>query len=447
MSQISQSIQDSLSTTKLSLSASFQKQALKKIDKLPSSGTEDWKYTRLEPVYKVLAQAKALTAASSLPEIGHNSAFDSQVSSRAVFLDGVFSSELSSEDIPGFYNFQASDIPKPLALKIAENSGRLISSKGNAFSCLTLTSAEDGAIVDFTAATVPNTVIEVVWIFSGTTPNSFITPRLLGFCEQGAQGIVVERFVHLSPATNSPATNSPSAASQDALTELDAAMMASAEFFVEENGNLQHFRFFNTPTNAFQFASTFSEQGKDSVFGSMSFNLGMPFLRSDYAAAMTGENARLKLGGLSLLGSKDRSDTSILVDHLVPHCESEQIFRGVFDEESQGAFTGRIIVHRDAQKTNAIQSNQSIVLSDKASSFTRPQLEIFADDVRCTHGATVGQLDANAMFYLQSRGINRKRAQQMLLEAFAVELPEQIENEAVRNYCEAEVAAHLKKMF
>ena len=168
------------------------------------------------------------------------------------------------------------------------------------------------------------------------------------------------------------------------------------------------------------------EQGRDSTLRTGVFNFGGKVTRNEIYSTLNGENGRSEILGLNVLEQKQHVDNHTVLDHAVPHCESFELVKGVYGDSSKGVFDGTIIVRPDAQKTNAIQSNQSLLLTDKATSNTKPQLKIWADDVKCTHGATVGQLDDNGMFYLRSRGIAEPAARAMLIHAFASEVVSEV---------------------
>ena len=175
-------------------------------------------------------------------------------------------------------------------------------------------------------------------------------------------------------------------------------------------------------------------QGDKSFFRSVHFNFGGSLVRNEIEPALDGEEIFTDLIGLNVLSGKQHVDNTTILDHKKPNSESNELYKGVYADSSTGVFNGTIIVRPDAQKTNAIQSNQSLLLSDSASSKARPQLKIWADDVRCTHGATVGQLEDEALFYLRSRGIGKEKARQMLIAAFVEEVVASIESESLQEF-------------
>jgi Fe-S cluster assembly protein SufD len=180
-------------------------------------------------------------------------------------------------------------------------------------------------------------------------------------------------------------------------------------------------------------------QGRTSVVADHSLAFGGGLVRNDVRAVLADQGADCNLNGLYAIGGAQHVDNHTVIDHAKPHCTSHELYKGVLDGRSTGVFSGKIIVRKDAQKTDAIQSNKNLLLSDQATINTKPQLEIEADDVRCTHGATVGQIDDEALFYLQSRAIGIKEARALLTYAFAAEILDRVRFAPVRERLEAEL--------
>jgi Fe-S cluster assembly protein SufD len=183
-------------------------------------------------------------------------------------------------------------------------------------------------------------------------------------------------------------------------------------------------------------STTTVDQGRDATVRTHIFSFGGALVRNNAQVALKGSASNAVLNGLSVLSGSQHVDNTTLIHHIEPSAESREHFKGIYADESRGVFSGTITVEKIAQKTNAFQSNQALLLSPSASIETRPQLKIWADDVKCTHGATVGQLDADALFYLRSRGIDRDIARNFLIHAFASEVLTSVENVKVREYVE-----------
>jgi Fe-S cluster assembly protein SufD len=204
------------------------------------------------------------------------------------------------------------------------------------------------------------------------------------------------------------------------------------EIYVGENARLDYLKLQNEHNNSSQLSSSFVHQEKNSqaIFNTVTLHGGL--IRNNINIRLNGEGAENKTLGLFLADRKQHVDSYTFVDHAVPNCTSNQNFKGILDEQATGAFTGRILVRPQAQKTRAYQANNNIMLTNEARMNTKPQLEIYADDVKCSHGATVGQLDENALFYMQTRGISKKDARLLLMSAFGSEILKEVQVEPLR---------------
>ena len=197
---------------------------------------------------------------------------------------------------------------------------------------------------------------------------------------------------------------------------------AVTEVVLGDNAQLDHYKLQEEGARAFHIALTQVQHGRDSRFNSHSVALGAALARNDVRALFAREGSECTLNGLYMATGKKHLDNRTLIDHQSPRCTSRELYKGVLDGQSRGVFSGRVLVRHDAQKTDASQTNKNLLLSDEAVVDTKPQLEIFADDVKCAHGAAVGQLDEDALFYLRSRGIGQEAAKSLLTYAFASEM-------------------------
>jgi Fe-S cluster assembly protein SufD len=188
------------------------------------------------------------------------------------------------------------------------------------------------------------------------------------------------------------------------------------------------------------------QQDKSANVSSHSMLLGGAIVRNNVHPVLAGEGGECLINGLFLGRNREHLDNYMLVEHASPHCESRQFYHGILDDQAHGVFHGRIIVHKDAQKTDAKQTNRNLLLSDDAQIDTKPQLEIFADDVKCTHGATIGQIEENALFYLRTRGIDERSARRLLLEAFASECLDRMKEGPARVHVADLIHAHISRM-
>jgi Fe-S cluster assembly protein SufD len=218
------------------------------------------------------------------------------------------------------------------------------------------------------------------------------------------------------------------------------------EITLGENAVLDHYLVQRESRAAFHVATQQVYQSRSSTFASHAIQLGGDLVRNDINAVLDGEGIECTLNGLYVAGGRQHTDTHTAIDHAKPHCNSHELYKGILDGRSTGVFNGKIFVRQDAQKTDAKQTNQNLLLSDDATINTKPQLEIFADDVRCTHGATVGQLDRDALFYLRSRGLSAEDAQALLTYAFASDILGRIRVEPLRTELESLLFTRLPKL-
>ncbi len=220
-----------------------------------------------------------------------------------------------------------------------------------------------------------------------------------------------------------------------------------AEYFLDDNAELKVYKIVTESQNTYHISNQISQLAKDSRFFSYTFNLNNGVTRNNLFSRLIGTGAFSSLIGLNVVGQSEHVDNFTVLDHVAPHCESYELYKSVLGDRAKTAFNGTIIVQQDAQKTNAIQSNQSLLLSTEAQTFAKPQLKIWADDVKCTHGATVGNLEQDSMFYLRSRGLSEIQAKQILVEAFAGEVLAQIKNEQLRKLLQRKISDKLLAIF
>ena len=213
-------------------------------------------------------------------------------------------------------------------------------------------------------------------------------------------------------------------------------MNAVAEVSVGNNARVDHYKLQRESTDAYHVATVQATQGRDSVFHSFSYAAGAALSRTNIYTKLAGTGGEARLNGLYVLDGQQHADHQTYVEHLAEACASRELYKGVLDGASHGVFNGKVYVHPIAQKTDGKQTNNVLLLSERAQVDTKPQLEIFADDVKCTHGATVGRVDETALFYMKSRGINKELARRLLTYAFAAEVLETIEIDRVRQELE-----------
>ena len=216
------------------------------------------------------------------------------------------------------------------------------------------------------------------------------------------------------------------------------------EVVVDENASLSYYSIQNDKGNRFQYSHTEIYQKKSSNVNTYTFNLQGKLLRTNLNLIIDGEGIESHMYGLYLLAGNTIADNHTIVDHKKPHSMTNELYKGIMNDHSKGIFNGKIFVRPQAQKTNAFQANRNILLSDTATINTKPQLEIWADDVKCSHGCTTGQLDEEALFYLTTRGIQKDTARAMMLYAFAGEITEKIPHDGIRAYVDMAITERLK---
>ena len=274
----------------------------------------------------------------------------------------------------------------------------------------------DGAFVYVPNGKIVENPIHIIFITTASEDKIITQPRNLFVASENSQVTIIEHFV--SENDDIHFTNT------------------VTEIVVEDNAVVDHYKLQEESKNAFHIASVEIDQERSSNFTSHSISTGGAITRNDINARFNGDGGECTLNGLFLLEDKQLFDAHTLIDHANPLCNSHEHYKGILDDSSRGVFNGKVLVRQDAQKTNAFQQNNNILLSNNALVNTKPQLEIFADDVKCSHGATIGQIDEDARFYLKSRGIGEEAANAILMHAFASDVIKSMKIKSVRNYLE-----------
>ena len=395
-----------LSATAPAWLAKLRREAYDRFTELgfPTTHNEDWKYTNVNPIARTeFEPGEAATA-----EPGWFPLANLGCSARLVFVNGHFAPHLSSaNNLPqGIRVHSLAELVQAGSETVESHLARYAGFDKQAFVALNTALFEDGAVVEIGRDAAPEQPVHLVFIsVAGGTP-SVSHPRNLILAGRGSRAAVIESYIGIPSATYF--TN--------AVTEIVAG----------EGAVLDHYRLQQDSVNAYHVATVQAIQERGSVFNSHNVVLGAALARNDINSMLDAEGAECFLNGLFIANGRRHVDNHTMLDHAKPHCLSRELYKGILDGNGVGIFNGKIVVRKDAQKTNAIQSNRNLMLSGEAVIDTKPQLEIFADDVRCTHGATVGQVDKDALFYLQSRGIAVPEAREMLTQAFATEVFDQM---------------------
>ncbi|HWX55622.1 MAG TPA: Fe-S cluster assembly protein SufD [Verrucomicrobiae bacterium] len=382
----------------------------------PTTHDEDWRFTNVSAIAQTPFDLAVAGAAVSAKELGR---FDTAgFACLLVFVNGNFAPHLSRIPVlaKGVTVVSLADAIAQDPAALEPHLTRYLNTRRDAFCALNTAFIEDGAFVH-----VPrNTVVEQpVYLLYVSTPGEhpyMTNPRNLIVVEQGSQVAVVEDYVSLGPGV----------AFSNTATELVAG----------DNAVVSHTMIVREDTQAYNVSTLRIQQGRSANVATHSVLLGGALVRNNVHPVLAGEGGECLINGLFIGVGRQHLDNYMLVEHASPHCGSRQFYNGILSGQSHGVFHGRIIVHKDAQKTDAKQTNRNLLLSDDAQIDTKPQLEIYADDVKCTHGATIGKLEAEALFYARSRGLDEASARHLLLLAFANECLDRMPEGAVRDHLE-----------
>lgn len=365
----------------------------------PTKKEEAWKYTSLSPILKdeyCIFPKKENTVEFKEVKKYFLHEIDTY---KIVFIDGVYNSFLSETTHDKVdVCLMSSALSKPKYKAVIENYFNKVA-KDESLTSLNTAFAKEGAYIFIPKHREVEKPIEIINFATGNEAALMLQPRNLIVAEENAHVQIIER--HQSLTENAVFTN--------VVTEIFAGKNSSVDYYKVQNDN----------HTASLIDNTYISQAQGSNVGVHTFSFGGKLVRNNLNFFQNGEHINSTLKGVTIIEEKQHVDHYTLVNHIAPNCESHQDYKGIFDGKSTGVFNGRIIVEKEAQKTDAFQQNNNILIDDKATINSKPQLEIFADDVKCSHGCTIGQLDEEAMFYLQARGIRKKEAQALLMFAFA----------------------------
>jgi Fe-S cluster assembly protein SufD len=381
----------------------------------PTLQDEDWRFTNVTPLAKLPFKPMFEPAADATARLTLEKHIFASVSGpRLVFVNGHYSAALSSvRGLPA--GVKVSNLVVALVSDsafIEKQLGRCALTEDNSFAALNQAFFLDGGFVHVPAGVSIAEPIQLIFVSTAKQSGETIQPRNLIIAGANSKATVIESYI--SADTTAYFTN--------AVTEIVAG----------DNAALEHVKFQDESANAFHLATIAGELGRASNVNIHSFALGAKLSRNNIRANLAGEGLECILNGLYLTRGEQLADHHMIVEHAQPHCASHEYFNGILDDKSKGVFHGRILVRPIAQKTDAKQTNRNLLLSDDATVDTKPQLEIYADDVKCTHGATVGQLNDESIFYLRTRGLGKDTARRMLIHAFAGEIIARVKCDSVR---------------
>jgi Fe-S cluster assembly protein SufD len=386
----------------------------------PTTKAEAWRFTSIAPIAdEAMTRAPAVAAV----DVGSDVVLDG--AALVVLVNGRFAPDLSS----------TAHLPAGVlvaSLKTALQDGSTLVARHltkvadgtQAFVALNTAFLEDGVIVAIAADTVVATPIQLLFVSTGQPgPTSVSHPRVLVVAGEHSQAQIVETY-----------------SGADGRRYFTNAV---TEIVAEAGAVLDHYKMQQESPQAFHLGSMAVRAGRGSSVSSHSLALGGQLVRNDVVATMADEGAECTLNGLYLAGGTTLVDNHTTIDHAMPHCQSHELYKGILWDKARAVFNGKIIVRPDAQKTDAKQTNKALLLSDTAQINTKPELQIFADDVKCTHGAAIGQLDEDALFYLRARGIPPAEARAMLIQAFAGDIIHRVKVPALQARLERILLARL----
>jgi Fe-S cluster assembly protein SufD len=391
----------------------------------PSVHEEEWKYTNLAPLAKENFQPAIKPSDVSTAEDAARFAYPETADAHLVVVNGFLREDLSVTTALGdavaidLFN-AASDARynKIVRKYLARNANY----HDNGLKALNTAFLQSGLFLWIPKNVKLETPLQVTFLSDGPETASF--PRLLVVADENSLATLIESYVS-KDGDGRYFTNS------------------IAEVVLKDGARLEHYRVQNESTLAFHVATTAAELGRASSYDVTSINLGAQLARHDVSVVLDHEGAECWVDGLYVVGPDQHSDTHSVIDHKEPHCNSHQLYKGILDGNGRAVFNGKIFVREGAQKTDAMQTNKNLLLSPHARVDTKPQLEIYADDVKCAHGAAVGQLDEEELFYLQARGLNPELGRNLLTYGFAEEVIGKIKIESIRSQLDEAVLQQL----
>lgn len=390
----------------------------------PTKRDEAWKYTSLEALIRVdYALFPKSYANIELKDVKKYFLYDTDTY-KVIFIDGVYSPFLSNTTHDGLdVCLMSAALTKPKYRDLINTYFNKIAPSDDSLTALNTSYAKEGAFVYIPKNVVAEKPIEIIHFSSGIEEALWLQPRNLIVVDKNSQVQIIER--HQSLNEHPVLTNS--------VTEL----------YVHEEAFADYYKLQNDLPSASLIDNTYITQEQNSHASVHTFTLGGKLIRNNLRFFHKGEHILSTLKGVTILEGKQHVDHSTLVHHSQPNCESHQDYKGIFSERSEGVFNGQILVDKIAQKTNAFQQNNNILLDDKATVNSKPQLEIFADDVKCSHGCTIGQMDEQALFYLRSRGIPKKEAKALMTYAFANNVLESVQLPSLKKRINGQIARKL----
>ncbi|MDO8595551.1 MAG: Fe-S cluster assembly protein SufD [Sulfuricaulis sp.] len=391
----------------------------------PTPRDEAWKYTDVTPIVQAGFKPAARGVNGMDPAQLEGFWFENMLSHRLVFVNGHYSEKLSTPGAwpKGVTVMGLAEALRDKAHRLEPYLGHYVPEKIHGFAALNTALFTDGAYIHLGRGTRLAKPIHLLYVSAGAADPLLSQPRNLVVAEADSQAVLIENYVAVGEA----------AYFTNALTEV----------VVGPHAVIEHYRLQEEGTKAYHIGGLHARLDRDGRFTAHGIDLGGRLVRNDLRSVLDAAGAECHLNGLYVIGGRQHVDNYTHIDHVKPHGTSREFYKGVLDGRSRAVFHGRVVVHPDAQHTDAQQVNNNLLLSRDAEADTKPQLEIYADDVKCAHGATVGQLDPDALFYLRSRAVDEAAARDLLTYAFARDVLSRLRLEPVRSQLERNLAAKL----
>lgn len=393
----------------------------------PTNRDEEWRYTNVTPIVDTPFEPARYDIEGLTSDAVARASLGMLEAGRAVFVNGYYSRELSSLwGLP--QDVEVGSLAARLSGEVGgveSHMGRYANYRDHAFVALNTALMKDGAFVYVPPGKIVGEPIHLLFISVAGKKATVSHPRNLIVIGRGSQAMIVENYVGLKKGVYFTNT--------------------VTEIVVGENAVVDYYKMQRESQDAFHVATLQARLERSSNFSSHSIALGGALVRNDINAALDGEGSECTLNGLYMVGGQQHVDNHTRIDHIKPHGTSRQLYKGVLDGKSRGVFNGKIYVHKAAEKTDARQTNNNLLLSQDALIDTKPQLEIYNNDVKCSHGSTIGQLDQDAIFYLRSRGIGVESARRLLTYAFSSDVIGRIRVEPVRTQLDKLLAARFQE--
>lgn len=389
----------------------------------PTTRDEEWRFTNVAPIARTPFElAQPVQLSGSDPALAKFS-FGNQAYTELVFVNGRFSRELSKLGrLPrGVTISSLAQVLQSNPILLERYLGRYADIKKDPFVALNTGFINDGAVVHLEAGTLVRHPIHLMFVSTAGQQPGVSHPRVLVVAEDNVHATIVESYIGATPGVYF--TNG--------VTEIIGG----------DHVHLDHCKLQFESLDAYHIATMYVHLGRESSFVSHAATVGAKLSRNDLTAFLGGEYTRATLNGLVLIGGEQHADNHTVLRHEAPNCPSHELYKHVLDGRSSGVFKGKIFVQKDAQKTDSKQTSKSLLLSDDATMNSMPALEIYADDVKCTHGSTTGPVDEDMVFYLRTRGVSYEVARHLLTYAFAADITRRIKVEPVRRRLEDHMAA------